>query len=69
MANTPQARRAAESSLLNHISIVGGSENDRETQIVDLIADLLLLLPDDERAELVAERAQLHASQDRSESV
>lgn len=66
MANTPTTRRAAESALTIHVGIVGGAENDRETQIVDLIADLLLLLPNDERAELVAAAAIGHAEQDRA---
>lgn len=44
-------------------------ENEFTTQVVDLIADLLLLLPDDETAERVVESATLHAAQDRAETV
>lgn len=69
MANTPEARRAADNALWSHIRATGGRENSRETQVVDLIADLLLTLPDDETADRVAERALMHASQDRSETV
>lgn len=66
MANTPLTRAAARTALEAHAYIVGGTTFDRETQIVDLIADLLLLLPDDETADQVAERAAMHASEDRS---
>jgi hypothetical protein len=69
MANTPITRQAAESALNTHVGITGGAENDFTTKIVDLIADLLLLLPDDETAERVAAAAIEHASHDRSESV
>jgi len=69
MANTWKARLGARKALTAHVEHVGGTENDETTQIIDLIADLLLLLPDDEAAELVAERAALHASQDRAETV
>ena len=65
MANTPRTRQAAESALSVHVERIGGAENDRETQIIDLIADLLLLLPDNGTADLVAERAALHAFEDR----
>lgn len=69
MANTWKARLGARKALAVHVEQVGGTENDESTQIIDLIADLLLLLPDDETADRVAERALMHASQDRSETV
>lgn len=69
MANTWKTRLAARAALAVHIDRVGGTENDETTQIIDLIADLLLLLPDDEAAELVVEQAAQHASQDRAETV
>ncbi|QMP84463.1 hypothetical protein HUN42_00086 [Streptomyces phage Dagobah] len=69
MANTPEARKAADNALWLHIRAVGGTENEFTTQVVDLIADLLLLLPDDETANQVVERAAMHASQDRAETV
>lgn len=66
MANTPQTCQAAREALETHVSHVGGTENDETTQIVDLIADLLLLLPDNETAEAVVDSAALHAVLDRS---
>lgn len=66
MANTPKAREGACKALAVHVDIVGGAENDETTQIIDLIADLLLILPDDAEADRVAEAALMHASQDRS---
>ena len=69
MANTQKAREGARKALAAHVEHVGGTENDETTQIVDLIADLLLTLPDDETAEQVAERAALYASQERFETV
>lgn len=66
MANTPKTREAARKALAVHVERVGGTEDDETTQIVDLIADLLLLLPDDETADQVAEAALGHATQDRA---
>lgn len=67
MANTPRTRKAARDALDVHVAGVGGAENDFTTKIIDLIADLLLLLPDNETAEQAAKRAVEHAFVDRSE--
>lgn len=69
MANTWKTRLATRKALALHVEGVGNQSDPEETQIADLIADLLLLLPDDETADRVAERALMHASQDRSETV
>lgn len=69
MANTPKAREGARKALAAHVEHVGGTENDERTQIVDLIADLLLTLPDNHTSALVVDAALGHAVQDRAESV
>lgn len=66
MANTPQTRGSARKALAVHVEGVGGQSEPEETQIADLIADLLLLLPDDASADYVLTKAWDNASQDRS---
>lgn len=66
MANTWKTRLAARKALAAHVEGVGNQSDPEETQIADLIADLLLLLPDNETAEAVVDSAALHAVLDRS---
>lgn len=64
MANTRKTRLAARKALTIHVEGVGNQFDPEETQVSDLIADLLLLLPP-ERVDHAVATALANAELDR----
>ncbi len=68
MAHSFRTVKAADDALAVHVKGVGNTNEPFETQVSDLIADLLLNLPDREAMARVAERALSDATEDAKES-
>lgn len=69
MAFTAETAAYTEDLLRRNVAQEGSETDPLASQVADLIANLLLLLPDDETAEAVVNAAMGHVVHDRPETV